>query len=75
MELQRELAVYRKELPNLLQHAGKYVVIQGDRVADVFTSYTDALRDGYRRFGLRPFLVKQIRAMEPIHFITRTGVR
>jgi hypothetical protein len=71
MQLERELATYREKLPELVQHEGKYVLIQGDRVADIYGTYQDALRQGYRQFGLDPFLVKQIMSTERIHFVTR----
>jgi hypothetical protein len=71
MQLERELATYREKLPELVQHEGKYVLIQGDSVADIYATYQDALRQGYRQFGLEPFLVKQILSTERIHFVTR----
>lgn len=71
MQLERELATYRDKLPELVQHEGKYVLIHGDSVVDTFASYQDALRQGYRQFGLEPFLVKQILSTERIHFVTR----
>jgi hypothetical protein len=72
MQLERELATYMDRLPELVQHEGKYVLIHGDSVVDTFASYQDALRQGYRQFGLEPFLVKQILSTERIHFVTRT---
>lgn len=71
MQLEKELATYRDKLPELVQHEGKYVLIHGDRVVDTFASYEDALRQGYREFGLEPFLVKQIMRTERVHFVTR----
>lgn len=71
MQLERELATYREKLPELVQHEGKYVLIHGDTVTDIFATYQDALRQGYRQFGLEPFLVKQIMSTERIHFVTR----
>ena len=70
MQLQQELAAYRENLPELLQHEGRYVLIHQDGVIDTFSSYEDALRQGYWQCGLQPFLVKQIRRIEPIHYIT-----
>jgi hypothetical protein len=71
MQLERELETYRKHLPDLMRDEGKFVLIHGDSVVDTFFSYQDALRQGYRQFGLEPFMVKQIMSPEPIHFITR----
>jgi hypothetical protein len=69
MQLEQELATYREKLPELLKHEGRYVLIHRNDVIDTFSSYADALREGYRQYGLQPFLVKQIRRIEPIHFI------
>lgn len=74
MQRERELTTYRERLPELVQHEGKYVLIHGDSVADVFDTYQDALRQGYKQFGLEPFLVKQIQSTERIHFVARAAV-
>lgn len=71
MEREREMATCRNALPQLLRHAGKYVLIQGDAALDIFGGHEDTLREGYRRSGPRPFLVRQIRVVEPIHLVTR----
>lgn len=69
MVLEREVATYREKLPELLQHEGKYVLISGNSVIDIFATYEDALRRGYREFRDDPFLVKQIYATEPVYFV------
>ena len=71
MALEKELETYKTKLSELKAHEGKYVLIQGENVADMFTSYDDALKEGYKRFGLTPFLVKQILAVEPVFYFTR----
>jgi adenosylmethionine-8-amino-7-oxononanoate aminotransferase len=72
MDLEKELAVYRSKLPELkAEHEGKFVLIHGDQVVDFFSSYDDAINAGYSRFGLEPFLVKQIHALEHAQFISR----
>lgn len=70
MALEHELDTYRRKLPELKGSEGKFALVQGEAV-DVFTSYEDALKEGYRRFGLTPFLIKQIEAVEQVQFITR----
>lgn len=70
MALERELETYARELPNLTASEGKFVLIHADEV-EVFESYEDALRIGYERYGLDPFLVKRIESVETIHFLTR----
>lgn len=71
MALEKELKTYREKLPELASLEGKYVLIFGDEIVDTFSSYEDAIKKGYADFGLKPFLVKQIRAIEDIHFISR----
>lgn len=72
MDLEKELAVYRSKLPELkAEHEGEFVLIHGDRIVDFFTSYDDAIQAGYSRFGLEPFLVKQIHTQEQAQFISR----
>ncbi len=68
--LQAELATFKARLPELLLHAeGQFAVIQGDEVAALLISYSDALEFGYGRFGLRPFLVKRVLAAEPVAYL------
>lgn len=71
MALEKELATYQAKLPELKQHEGKYVLICGDEVVDTFMSYEDALKEGYKKFGLKQFLVKQILSIEPVFYFTR----
>lgn len=71
MALERELETYRQKLPELLADEGKFVLIHGDEVVDVFGTYEDAIKEGYGKFRLAPFLVKQIQSVEQVHFISR----
>lgn len=72
MALEKELAAFERKLPELkAEHPGEFVLIRGDDIVDFFTSYDDAIKAGYLKFGLEPFLVKQVQAMEQIHFISR----
>ena len=71
MALEKEMETYRRELPNLLSQAGKFVLIHDDAVVDVYGTYEDALKAGYKLARLQPFLVKQIQATEQVQFITR----
>ena len=67
--LERELAVYRENLPALLaENAGRWVLIHGDAVDSIWDTYRDALTAGYRFFGLDPIFVKQIEAVERRYF-------
>ena len=71
MALEKELETYRNKLSELKQSEGKFVLISGDTIVDIFVSYEDALKEGYNKFGIQPFLVKQIRSLENVQFISR----
>ncbi len=71
MPLERELETYCKELPNLLSEEGKFALIKGEGVAGTWATFEDAIQEGYRLFGLEPFLVKQIRGVDLRQFVTR----
>lgn len=71
VDLSVELAVYEANLPELLGSEGKFVLISGEEIAGAFATYGEALDAGYEKYGLKPFLVKQIRAAEPIHYFSR----
>jgi hypothetical protein len=71
MALERELATYNAKLPEWREHEGKFVLIHGEDVVDFYSSYEDALKIGYEKFGLTPFLVKQVNALHQVQFISR----
>jgi hypothetical protein len=65
-----EMATYRDHLPELLPgREGQYVLIKGPEVVGVFHDRSEALREGYQRFGVVPFLVRQIAASEPAVYL------
>jgi hypothetical protein len=71
MALEKELATYKLKLPELKANEGRFVLIHGDDVVDIYSSYDDAIKEGYNKFKLEPFLVKQIHALEQVQFISR----
>jgi hypothetical protein len=71
MALEKELATYKQKLPELKEHEGKFALVHGELLVDVFTSYEDAIKAGYNKFQLEPFLVKQIHVTEQVQFISR----
>jgi hypothetical protein len=72
--LKTELETYNRNKDQLVRQAeGKFVVIQGGEIAGIWGTYEDALRAGYEKFGLKPFLVKQIEVLEQVHSIMRIG--
>jgi hypothetical protein len=72
--LEKELETYKRLLPELLAKQGKFVLIRGDEQAGIFDTYQDAITAGYAKFGLDPFLVKQISPAEQIAYFTRALV-
>lgn len=71
MALEQELEVYKTNLPRLATDEGKFVLIHGTDVVDVFGTYEDAIKEGYAKFKLEPFFVKQIHAVEQVQYISR----
>lgn len=71
MALERELEIYKQKLPELAPEEGKFVLIHGDDFVDVYGTYEDAIKEGYAKFKLDPFLVKQIHSVEQVQFVSR----
>ncbi len=71
MALEKELETYKNKLPELKANEGKFVLIKGDQIIDVFSTYEDAIKEGYSKFKLEPFLVKQIHAIVQVQFVSR----
>ena len=70
--LEKELETFEQNKEKLLREGeGKYALIHGDEVAGIWDTYEDALKAGYERFELEPFLVKQIQGIERVQFIAR----
>jgi hypothetical protein len=71
MALEKEFETYKSKLPELREEQGKFALIHGETLVGVYSAYEDALKAGYERLGLVPFLVKQIQAIEQVQFISR----
>ena len=69
--LETELKTYQAQKQTLLRDEGKYVVIHGSEILGVYATYEDALKIGYEKCKLEPFLVKKIEAVEQAHYFTR----
>lgn len=64
---ERERAAYARLEPALLARAaGQYVVLVGEEIEGPVDSFEDALRAGWRRFGLGPLYVQQVLAVGPV---------
>ena len=63
--LKKELETYIAKKNELIgKSKGKFALVKDDHIIDVFDTKTDAIRQGYERFGNVPFLVKQIVEVE-----------
>jgi len=69
--LETELKTYEANKQKLLLDEGKFVLIHGNQILGIYETYEDALKVGYEKCKLEPFLVKQIQALEQVHYFTR----
>jgi hypothetical protein len=73
MALEHEYQLYKSKVPELLGpgdvNEGKYVVIRGDDVLWPLDTYEEALKAGYGRHGLTPFMVQQIERHPTVIFM------
>jgi hypothetical protein len=73
-EIEREIQTLQRDYTAIMENEGKFVLIQGDSVVAYFDSYTEAINEGYKRFGLDNFLVRQVRTHEDPIRAMRCGV-
>jgi len=69
--LEGAFATYRRELPRLLAQgdAGRYALIQGDKVVSVWDTSRDAGQSGYERFGVEGgFAIQRINPLDVQRF-------
>ncbi|MCI0485916.1 MAG: DUF5678 domain-containing protein [Blastocatellia bacterium] len=59
--LEKERQVFSDKHAELIsQHPGQFIVIKDEEIIGAFNTIDDALAEGARRFGLQPFLVRQV---------------
>ncbi len=74
--LEREYNVFKEHRSELLTKGeGKFALIKGNVIVDVFASYEDALKEGLAKFGNVPFLIKEILREEDVNFFYTHPVR
>lgn len=50
---------------------GKFALVHGDTIIGIYESKSDAISQGYQKFGNKPFLVRQILKVDlPQNFVT-----
>lgn len=69
--LKHEIERYERELESLLAQEGRFAIIHADDPVEVVDTYDDALKVGYEKFGLEPFLVRQISRVQKVANFTR----
>ena len=75
MALEAELETFQKRLPNLLATgAGKFALVHGEEVT-VWPNADAAIDEGYERYGLDQFLVKEITEQEVPRYFSRRVAR
>ena len=68
--LAEELKTYQAQKADLLRRShGKFVLIKGDQIIGLYDRETDAFSEGYQRFRLTGFLVKQVLEQEKVYTI------
>jgi len=77
MALEQELVTFQQELATMLSKGwqGKYVLIRGSDVDGPWPTENEAYREGRRRFGMTPFMVRQVQAEESSFGILRHPMR
>lgn len=73
-KLHKEIEVFEKLLPSLMDKQGKFAVIHDDDLLGVFDTYADALEVAYEKCALDQFLVRQISAIPQFANYTRSIV-
>ncbi len=67
MVLDEERRYYESRKAELLRtYKNQYVLIKGSALAGVFGDAESAYAEGLARFGLQPFLVRQVLEEEPL---------
>ena len=65
--LKEEIETYKKNKEELVaKHNGKFVLIKGTNIIDVYDTQKDAVKIGLDKFGNTPFLVKKVEEIEPV---------
>lgn len=65
--LEQEWAVFQAERARLLgTDRGRYVLIHGTTVIDIFDTEDEAMLAGYRKFRRQPFFVGEVSDEEPM---------
>ena len=68
MVLETELQFYEAHREELLkQYRNLYVLIKGSELIGVFPDAETAHQEGVNKFGMEPFFVRQVLAVDPVN--------
>jgi len=68
-QLEDELAFFEQRKPELLdKFEGLYFLVKGNELDGPFASPSEAYEAGLYKYGLQPFLVRQVLQHDPIAF-------
>jgi hypothetical protein len=74
-DLSREEAAYQREKERLVRdHLGKIALIRFDEVVGVFDNVNDAILEGYRRFGRKRMICREITAHDEPDWVSNVDV-
>jgi hypothetical protein len=67
-ELEREAAAFEANVAEWRRtDLGRFVVIHDEEIAGFYDSLSEAFAEGTRRYGLDPFLVRQVLPENPVN--------
>jgi len=67
MELERELKFFESKRKEWLKdYKDKFVLIKEEELIDVFSTFEDAYKEGVKRYGNQPFLIKKVTEEEEV---------
>lgn len=70
MILEREFRFFQSKLEEWLKnYRGKFVLIKGEELIDVFSTFEDAYKEGVKRYGNQPFFIKKVDEEEHIEML------
>ncbi len=67
MALEKELAYFKRQLPELLKHyKGQQAVIKGERLLGTYTTVQEAFEAAVKELGNEEFLIREVSEVEQI---------
>ena len=71
--LESEIATYCRELPNLVEQEGKWIVIVGRRIVGIYGCVGEACVAAFNEVGFAPCLMRKIQQTEPVYYSPGAG--